>query len=58
MVVALVGDLDAEKTFAVVERYFGRIPSAPKPEEYVTAQTQQNSERKVVLAGSVAALLH
>ena len=49
MVVALVGDLDAEKTFAVVERYFGRIPAAPKPEEYVTAQTLQNSERKVVL---------
>jgi predicted Zn-dependent peptidase len=49
MVVALVGDLDAEKTFAVVEKYFGRIPSAPKPEEYVTAQTRQNSERKVVL---------
>ena len=48
-VVALVGDLDAEKTFAVVERYFGRIPAAPKPEEYVTAQTLQNSERKVVL---------
>jgi predicted Zn-dependent peptidase len=49
MVVALVGDLDPDKTFAVVERYFGRIPPAPKPEEYVTAQTAQNSERKVVL---------
>lgn len=49
MVVALVGDLDPDKTFAVVERYFGRIPAAPKPEEYVTAQTLQNSERKVVL---------
>jgi len=49
MVVALVGDLDAEKTFAVVERYFGRIPSVPKPEEYVTAQTKQTSERSVVL---------
>ena len=49
MVVALVGDLDPEKTFAVVERYFGRIPSAPKPEEYVTRQTPQNSERRVVL---------
>jgi predicted Zn-dependent peptidase len=49
MVVALVGDLDAEKTFAVVEKYFGRIPAAPKPDEYVTAQTRQSSERKVVL---------
>jgi len=49
MVVALVGDLDAEKTFALVEKYFGRIPAAPKPDEYVTAQTRQTSERKVVL---------
>ena len=48
MVVAVVGDLDAEKTFAVVEKYFGRIPR-PKPEEYATAQTQQTSERRVVL---------
>jgi predicted Zn-dependent peptidase len=49
MVVALVGDLDADQTFAVVEKYFGRIPSGPKPEEYVTAQTKQTSERTVVL---------
>jgi predicted Zn-dependent peptidase len=49
MVVALVGDLEPEKTFALVEKYFGRIPSGPKPEEYVTAQTRQTSERKVVL---------
>ncbi len=49
MVVAVVGDLDAEKVFALVEKYFGRIPSGPKPEEYVTTQTKQNSERSVVL---------
>ena len=49
MVVAVVGDLDAEKTFALVDKYFGRIPSGPKPEEYVTAQTKQNSERTVTL---------
>jgi len=49
MVVAVVGDLDAEKTFALVERYFGRIPSGPKPEEYATVQTKQTSERRVVL---------
>jgi predicted Zn-dependent peptidase len=49
MVVAVVGDLDAEKVFAVVEKYFGRIPSGPKPEEYATTQTKQSSERTVVL---------
>jgi predicted Zn-dependent peptidase len=49
MAVAVVGDLDAEKTFAVIEKYFGRIPSGPKPEEYITAQTKQNSKRTVLL---------
>jgi predicted Zn-dependent peptidase len=49
MVVAVVGDLDPETTFALVEKYFGRIPSGPKPEEYMTAQTPQSSERRVVL---------
>ena len=49
MVVALVGDLDPDATFATLERYFGRIPSGPKPEEYVTEQTPQSAERTVVL---------
>ncbi len=49
MVVAVVGDVDPEKTFAVMEKYFGRIPSGPKPEEYITAQTPQTSERRLVL---------
>jgi predicted Zn-dependent peptidase len=49
MVVALVGDLEPEPTFAVVEKYFGRIPAGTKPEEYATTQTKQNSERRVVL---------
>jgi predicted Zn-dependent peptidase len=49
MVVAVVGDLDVEKTFAIVDKYFGRIPSGPKPEEYITAQTKQTSERTLEL---------
>jgi predicted Zn-dependent peptidase len=49
MVVALVGDLDPEPTFAMVEKYFGRIPAGSQPDQYMTAQTKQVSERKVVL---------
>src|SRR6202165_3151954 len=49
MAVAVVGGLDAEKVFAIVDKYFGRIPSGPKPEEYETAQARQTSERRVVL---------
>jgi predicted Zn-dependent peptidase len=52
MVVAVVGDLDTEKTFEVVEKYFGRISSGPKPEEFITAQTKQTSERSVTLQDS------
>jgi predicted Zn-dependent peptidase len=49
MIVAVVGDLKPEETFPIIERYFGRIPSGPKPEEYITAQTKQSSERTVLL---------
>jgi predicted Zn-dependent peptidase len=49
MAVAIVGDLDPEKTFAIIDKYFGRIPSGTKPEEYETTQTKQTSERRIVL---------
>jgi len=49
MILAVVGGIDTEKTFAVIEKYFGRIPSASKPEEYFTEQRKQNSERTIVL---------
>jgi len=49
MIVAVVGDVDPEKTFALAERYLGRIPSGPKPEEYITEEDPQIGERRVVL---------
>ena len=49
MVVAVVGDLDLEKTMALMEKYFGAIPSRPKPDERTTTEPPQNSERRVVL---------
>jgi predicted Zn-dependent peptidase len=49
MVVALVGDIKASETLPVIERYFGRLPAKPKPEEITTAEPPQNSEREVVL---------
>ena len=58
MVVAVVGDLDAEKTFAVVEKYFGRIPSGTKPEEYDHCADQADLRAHGGAARSFAALLH
>ena len=49
MVVAVVGDVKKDQTLALVEKYFGRIPSGPKPDERTTAEPPQNSERRVVL---------
>jgi predicted Zn-dependent peptidase len=49
MVVAVAGDLDPAKTMAVMDRYFGTIPSRPKPDERTTTEPPQDSERRVDL---------
>ncbi|MGA8491195.1 MAG: pitrilysin family protein [Terriglobales bacterium] len=49
MVVAVVGDVKASETLPIVEKYFGRIPSRPKPDERTTTEPPQNAERRVIL---------
>jgi predicted Zn-dependent peptidase len=49
MVVAVVGDVKASEAMPVIEKYFGRIPSHEKPDEAMTAEPPQNSERRVVM---------
>ena len=49
MVVTVVGDVKASEAMPIIEKYFGRIPSAPKPDEETTTEPPQNSERRVVL---------
>ena len=49
MVIGLVGDLNPEQVFPVVERYFGQIPSRPKPLEVTTTEPAQNSVREVTM---------
>jgi predicted Zn-dependent peptidase len=49
MTVAVVGDVKAAEVVPIVEKYFGRLPSHPKPEDKTTVEPPQNSERKVVL---------
>jgi predicted Zn-dependent peptidase len=49
MVVAIVGDVKVSETMPIVEKYFGRIPSRPKPDERTTTEPPQNAERRVVL---------
>ena len=49
MVIALVGDLDPDKVFPIVEQYFGQLPTEPKPVEPYTIEPAQNSVRQVTL---------
>ena len=49
MVVTVVGDVKAAETMAMIEKYFGRIPSHEQPDERTTTEPPQNSERRVVL---------
>jgi len=49
MVVTIVGDVRASEAVPLVERYFGRLPAAPKPEPLRTVEPVQRAERQVVL---------
>ncbi len=49
MVVVVVGDVKASEAMPVVEKYFSRIPSRPKPDTATTTEPPQGSERTVVL---------
>ncbi len=48
-VIALVGALKPEQVFPIVEKYFGPIPSGPKPEPLTTVEPDQFAERTVVM---------
>jgi predicted Zn-dependent peptidase len=49
MVVAVVGDIKASAALPIIEKYFGRLPSRPQPDERTTIEPPQNAERRVLL---------
>jgi predicted Zn-dependent peptidase len=49
MVVAVAGDIKAPEALPIIEKYFGRIPSRPEPDERTTTEPPQNAERRVIL---------
>lgn len=49
MVIAIVGDVKPAEAWPVIERYFGRLPKAPKPEPLRTVEPAQIAERVVTL---------
>lgn len=46
-VAAVVGDVTADEVFAMCEKYFGRIPSSPKPNPVVSVDAPQEGERRI-----------
>lgn len=49
MVVAVAGDVNPAQALPILEKYFGRLPLRPHPDETTTTEPPQNSERRVVL---------
>jgi predicted Zn-dependent peptidase len=49
MVVAVAGDVKVDKALPILEKYFGRLPAHPQPDESTTVEPPQNSERDVTL---------
>jgi predicted Zn-dependent peptidase len=49
IVVSIVGDVKASEAMPMLEKYFGRIPGGPKPEEMTTVEPKQFAEKTVVI---------
>jgi predicted Zn-dependent peptidase len=49
IVVAVVGDLKAAEAMPILERYFSKVPSGPKPEEMTTVEPRQFAEKSVII---------
>ncbi len=49
MYIAVVGDVSGPQVMPMLEKYFGELPTRPKPPGIITVEPPQNSERQVVL---------
>lgn len=49
IVVGVAGDIKASEALPVLEKYFGRIPAGPLPEDMTTVEPPQIGERSVVI---------
>lgn len=49
IVVAIVGDIDPKTALPMLEKYFGRVPGGPKPENMTTVEPGQFAEKSVVI---------
>lgn len=54
-IIALVGDLDPEKTIALVEKYFGEVPPGTLVGPVATVEPAQQGERRVEIIADAGA---
>ena len=58
IVVAVVGDVNAQKALPMLEKYFSKVPGGPKPEEMTTVEPKQFAEKSVMIREADAAVLY
>jgi predicted Zn-dependent peptidase len=49
LTIALVGDVDPKEARQMAEKYFGSVPSGPKPDPVCTVEPPQQGERRVTI---------
>jgi predicted Zn-dependent peptidase len=49
MTIAIVGDVKPETLVPIIDTYFGRLPTGPKPEPLRTVEPKQTAEKQVLL---------
>jgi predicted Zn-dependent peptidase len=53
----VVGDVDPKQIRVLAEKYFGGIPSGPKPVDYRSVEPKQEAERRVILKAQAQRLI-
>jgi predicted Zn-dependent peptidase len=48
-IAVIVGDINPDKTVALLEKYFGVIPPQPQPRRHIPEEPQQQGERRAVV---------
>jgi predicted Zn-dependent peptidase len=57
-IAVIVGDINPEKTMAILEKYFGPLPPQPLPTREITEEPPQMGERRVSLVMDAQPMLH
>jgi predicted Zn-dependent peptidase len=56
-IIAIVGDIDTDKTIAMVEKYFGHIPPGTAVPPVAVEEPQQQGEKRIEIIGDAGAEL-